>query len=81
MSPDGTAGSRFDVRDNGVGFDDADAEKLFAPFERLHPSSQFPGTGVGLSSVRQIVGRHGGRTWASGAPGAGATFSFTLPAR
>jgi PAS domain S-box-containing protein len=81
MSPDGAAGSRFDVRDNGVGFDDADAEKLFAPFERLHPASQFPGTGVGLASVRQIVERHGGRTWATGAPGAGATFSFTLPAR
>ena len=81
MTPDETGCSRFYLRDNGAGFDTADADKLFKPFVRLHSAAQFPGTGIGLASVRQIVERHGGRTWAVGAPGAGATFYFTLPAK
>jgi PAS domain S-box-containing protein len=69
------------VRDNGAGFDQAHADKLFAPFERLHGAAEFPGTGVGLASVRQIVERHGGHVWAQGAVGQGATFYFTLDAK
>jgi len=68
------------VRDDGAGFNPAYAHKLFQPFQRLHTTREFPGTGIGLASVRQVVDRHNGRTWAEGAVGGGATFFFTLQA-
>jgi signal transduction histidine kinase len=76
----GSSGWRLTVRDNGIGFEQQHAERIFAPFQRLHGRSEFGGSGIGLAIVRRIVERHNGTIQADGTPGRGATFTILLPA-
>lgn len=72
--------STYFIRDNGAGFDKADEDTLFAPFQRLPGAENINGFGIGLATVERIIKRHGGKIWAEGKKGKGATFFFTLAA-
>ena len=80
VTENGSGVPTYHVRDNGIGFDDADREEIFQAFKRLHTRAEFAGTGLQLATVERIVARHGGRVWAEGVPGEGAVFRFTLGA-
>ena len=70
---------RISVKDNGIGLDPKFADKIFAPFQRLHTRTEYKGTGIGLAIVRQAIQRHGGDVWVNSEPGKGATFYIELP--